>query len=187
MRIVLAITGSSGVIYGIRLLEELKKKGVHVILVISDAAKKVISFETDYSLDAISSQADSFYSESDFKAPIVSGSYSIDAMVICPCSMKTASAIANGYSANIITRAAECCLKEDRRLIIVFRETPLSLVQLKNLVSLKEAGACIMPASPGFYHKPGSKEELINFILGKILDQLKIENAVYRRWEGISE
>ncbi|MEM2109768.1 MAG: UbiX family flavin prenyltransferase [Candidatus Odinarchaeota archaeon] len=182
MKLVLAITGASGVIYGIRLLEELRKRSVEVILIISEAGKKVIEFETDYKLDKISSMASEHYSELDYKSPVVSGSYKIDGMIICPCSMKTVSAISNGYSANTVSRAAECCLKEGKPLIIVFRETPLSLIHLRNLTMLKEAGACIMPAAPGFYHKPKTKEDLIDFIIGKILDQIGIENNIYRRW-----
>ncbi len=182
MKLVLAITGASGVIYGIRLLEELRNKGIDVILIISEAGKKVIELETDYTLEKIYALSSEHYSEFDYKTPVVSGSYKVDGMVICPCSMKTLSAIANGYSANVISRAAECCLKEGKPLIIVFRETPLSLIHLRNLTLLKEAGACIMPAAPGFYHKPESIRDLINFIIGKILDQLGIENNIYTRW-----
>ncbi|WEU40996.1 MAG: UbiX family flavin prenyltransferase [Candidatus Odinarchaeum yellowstonii] len=182
MKLILAITGASGVIYGIKLLEELKNRNVDVILIISEAGKKVVELETDYSIDKLYALSSEHYSEFDYKAPVLSGSYKIDGMVICPCSMKTASAIANGYSANAISRAAECCLKEGKPLIIVFRETPLSLIHLRNLTQLKEAGVCIMPAAPGFYHKPKSVDDLINFIVGRILDQLSIDNNLYTRW-----
>ncbi len=182
MKIILAITGSSGVIYGIRLLEELRNRKVDVTLILSEAGKKVVELETDYAINKLYALSSEHYSEFEYISPVISGSYKIDGMVICPCSMKTVSAIANGYSANVISRAAECCLKEGRPLIIVFRETPLSLIHLRNLTSLKEAGACIMPAAPGFYHKPESINDLINFIVGRIMDQLNIENNIYYRW-----
>ena len=187
MKFIVAITGSSGVIYGIRLLEELKKEKNESILIISKPGKELIKFETNYKVNDVINLANISYLEDDFNSSIVSGSFLVDGMIICPCSMKTISAIANGYSSNIITRAADCCLKENRPLIVVFRETPLSLIHLKNLVKLKESGAIILPAAPGFYHQPNKIDDQINFIIGKILDQLKIKNTLYKRWSGMSE
>jgi 4-hydroxy-3-polyprenylbenzoate decarboxylase len=187
MKIVVAITGASGVIYGIRLLEELRKTENEIILVISKPGEQLINYETTYSVEEVKKLAHKIYQENDFNSPIVSGSYQFDGMVICPCSMKTISAIANGYSSNVISRAAECCLKENRSIIIVFRETPLNLIHISNLLKLRKAGAIVLPAAPGFYHKPTKIEDLINFVIGKILDQLKIKNNLFKRWEGPSK
>ena len=182
MRIFLSIGGASGSIYGIRLFEELQKSNVEVHLVISDGAKKIIKHETDYKFEELKKKANFYYDNSDMFAGPASGSFEIDGMVVCPCSMKTLSAIANGYGDTLTSRAASCCLKEERKLIIVVRETPLDLPGIKNMVSAKQAGATILPAMPGFYHKPQKIEDLVNFVVGKILDQLKIKHTLFSRW-----
>jgi 4-hydroxy-3-polyprenylbenzoate decarboxylase len=182
MRIFLSIGGASGSIYGIRLFEELLKSNVEVHLVISDGAKKIIKHETDYDLEELKRKAKIFYDNSDMFAGPASGSFEIDGMIVCPCSMKTLSAIANGYGDTLTSRAASCCLKEERKLILVIRETPLDLPGIKNMVSAKQAGATILPAMPGFYHKPQKIEDLVKFVVGKILDQLKIKHSLFNRW-----
>jgi len=183
MKILLAITGASGSIYGIRLLEELVKSGNEVHLIVSEDAKKILKYETNITFDKIKKKARFYYKNSDLFAAPSSGSFKLDAMVIVPCSMKTLSAIANGYCNTLISRAGSCFLKEGRKLILVIRETPLDLPGIKNILSAKQAGATILPAMPGFYHKPKKIEELVDFVVGKILDQLGIENALFKRWK----
>jgi 4-hydroxy-3-polyprenylbenzoate decarboxylase len=183
MKILLGITGASGSIYGIRLLEELVKLGNEVHLIVSEDAKEIIKHETNYAFDKIKNKASFYYKNSDMFAPPSSGSFKLDAMVIVPCSMKTLSAIANGYCDTLISRAATCFLKEERKLVLVIRETPLDLPSIKNMLSAKQAGATILPAMPGFYHKPKKIEELVNYIVGKTLDQLRIDNSIFKRWK----
>lgn len=183
MKVLLSITGASGSIYGIRLLEELKKANVEVHLVISEGAEAIIVHETGYNIQEIKEKADFHYNEKDLAAPPASGSFQLDAMVIAPCSLKTLSAVANGYASNLISRSATCFLKEEKKLIIVIRETPLDMISIKNMLSAKSSGATILPATPGFYHKPTKIEEIVDFIVGKILDQLKIKNDLFKRWE----
>ncbi|MHA1333051.1 MAG: UbiX family flavin prenyltransferase [Candidatus Odinarchaeia archaeon] len=182
MELIIAITGASGVIYGIRLLEVLRENNVRTLLVVSNVAKKIIDIETDYNLEYVLNLADLTYTENDFATPIISGSSQVDGMVIVPCSMKTLSAIANGFSYNVIIRAADCMLKEGKPLILVPRETPLNYIHLKNMATACKAGAVILPAMPGFYFKPKTVRELVDHIVGKILDSLKISNRLYKRW-----
>lgn len=180
--IVVAITGASGVIYGIRLLEVLKELDIETGLVISDAGKIVIEQETNYKVEDVISLASSYYEFNDLTASINSGSFKFDSLAIVPCTMKTLSSIANGYGANTITRVADVCLKEHRRCVIVPRETPLRSAHIENMLNLSKEGAIILPAMPGFYSDSDTVKDQINFIVGKILDSLEIENDVYRRW-----
>ena len=183
MKILVGISGASGSIYGIRLIEELAKSKNEVHLIVSEDAKKIIKHETNYNYDNLKKKINSSYRNNDMFAAPASGSFKMDAMVIVPCSMKTLSAIANGYGDTLISRSASCFLKEERKLIIVLRETPLDLPGIKNMLAAKEAGATIMPAMPGFYHKPKKIEELVDFVVGKIMDQLRIEHNLFKRWK----
>jgi len=182
--IVIGISGASGVIYGIRLLEVLQEKDqVITHLIISKPAKQIIGIETDYSIADIGSLADHVWDEQEFTAPVASGSYKTSAMVVVPCSMKTLAGIASGFSDTLIIRAAGICLKEDRKLILVPRETPLSLIDLENMVRVRKSGAFVMPACPGLYPKPGSMGEMIDFMVGRVLDLLDFEHDLYKRWK----
>ncbi|MFQ6088974.1 MAG: UbiX family flavin prenyltransferase [Candidatus Methanofastidiosia archaeon] len=179
MKIVLGITGASGVIYGVRLLEELRENEVH--LIISEAGKLILKNETNYDLSKLENSCKS-YKNNDLEAPPASGSFLFDAFVVCPCSANTLSKIANGISDNLITRIASVALKEKRELVLVLRETPLSQVHLENMLKLSKLGVCILPAMPGFYHSPKTLDDLVDFVVGKILDFLGIENEKFRRW-----
>jgi 4-hydroxy-3-polyprenylbenzoate decarboxylase len=184
MRLVVAITGCSGVIYGVRLIEACKKLGIETDLIVSRAAEKLLKLELGKDVEDIRKLATRNYLQDDLEAPLASGSVKIDGMVIAPCSMKTLGAIASGVADNLITRAADVTLKEGRPLVLVPRETPLNLIHLENMVRLKLAGATILPAMPGFYHKPKEISEMVDFIVGRILDVLGVEHKLYRRWQG---
>src|SRR6266850_938963 len=195
--LVLALTGASGSPYGIRLLEVLLHSGRTIHLSISPAAVEVIAHELDKQVrlddfhladllghittPALQRQVH-YHDYRDFQSGIASGSFLTGGMVICPCSSGTAAAIAHGLSQNLIHRAADVHLKEKRKLVIVPRETPLSVVQLRNLTICAEVGAVVLPASPGFYTKPQSLDDAINFIVGRICDQLGVEHDLFRRW-----
>jgi flavin prenyltransferase len=183
MRYLVSIGGASGSIYGIRLLEELKKTKHEIHLIISSGAKKILEHETPYTLDKVKKIADVFYENDDLCAGPASGSFQLDGMIVAPCSMKTLSAIANGYGDTLTSRAASCCLKEGKKLILVIRETPLDHPGIKNMLAAKEAGAVILPAMPGFYQKPKTIDDMVDFIVGKILDQLQIKHTLFKRWE----
>lgn len=191
MRIVLAITGASGSIYGLRLLEELLRSGHQVTLVASASGLEVCRFETGVALDDIEAlkqrwqlpQADlTLRGVDDLWAPEASGSAAPDAMVIAPCSMGTVGRIAAGISGSLIERAADVMLKEHRPLLLLPRETPFSTIHLENLLKLSQCGARIIPAMPGFYHKPETLDDVVDFVVGKLLDQLGIEHRLFRRW-----
>ncbi len=183
MKVLLSIGGASGSIYGIRLLEELKKTGIQTHLIVSDGAKKIIEHETNYKFSDLKKKADFYYQNNNMFSGPASGSFKLDAMIVCPCSMKTLSAIANGYGDTLTSRSAICTLKEERKLILVPRETPLDLASIENIKNAKLAGATILPAMPGFYHKPKKIEEIVDFIVGKILDQLDINHSLFERWK----
>ena len=182
-RIVLAITGASGVLYGIKLLEALHElNDIQTHLILSEAAAWNISYETDYSVDAVCSLADYVYDNSHIWEKPASGSYSIDAMVINPCSMKTLAAIRCGLADNLITRAADATIKEQRKLIICPRETPLSAIHLDNMAYLAHLGVCILPPMPAFYHKPQTIEHLLQHHCMKVFDQLGLPFDDVGRW-----
>jgi len=181
MKIVIGISGASGVDYAYTLLKNLKEE-VH--LIISEDAKKVIASESERSPKEFEGLAKYVYKNTDLEAPIASGSSKFDAMVIVPCSTSTLSKIAWGISDNLITRTASVCLKDRRKLILVPRETPLSPIHLNNMHSLAVLGVIILPAMPGFYIKPKKIQDLRNFIAGKIMDQLGLEHNLYKEWRG---
>ena len=182
MRLVVGITGSSGVIYGIKVLEVLLKIKIETHLIISKWGERNVQIETDKSVEFVKSLATRNYNNDDMAAPISSGSFKTDGMAIVPCSMKTLSSIANGYDDSLVSRAAGVCIKESRRLVIVPRETPLSKIHLQNMTRLADIGVIVLPAMPGFYQRPKSMDDLITHIAGKILDQFGIEHNIYRRW-----
>jgi len=182
MKVFLSMGGASGSIYGVRLLEELKKSNIEIHLTASDGGKKILEHETNYKFKDLEKKADFYYQNNDLFAGPASGTFKLDAMIVCPCSMKTLSAIANGYGDTLTSRAASCCLKEERKLILVVRETPLDLPGIKNMEKAKLAGTTILPAMPGFYHKPKKIDDLVDFIVVKILDQLNIEHSLFKRW-----
>jgi len=182
VRLIVAITGASGVVYGKRLLKMLREKNVETHLVISKAAEKVIEHELEMAKEDMEKLAHHAYDVDDWSASIVSGSFKTDGMIIIPCSMKTLAGIAHGYSDNLILRAADVTLKEKRRLILVPRETPLNVIHLRNMVALAEQGALIVPAMPAYYHKPKDIDDLVDFVVGKVLDLLGMEHTLYKRW-----
>lgn len=182
MRLIIAITGASGAVYGQRLLEKLREKNVEIHLIVSKAAEKVIKHELEMTKEDIEKLADNSYNVDDWNSPIVSGSFKTDGMIIIPCSMKTLAGIACGYSDNLILRAADVTLKERRRLILVPRETPLNVVHLRNMLALAEQGAAIVPAMPAYYHKPRDIDGVVDFVVGRVLDLLDLEHTLYRRW-----
>lgn len=184
--IVIAITGASGVIYGVELLKALKKLNIETGLLVSDPAKIVMKYELNIDSDdfeEIKSLADHYFEANEIDSSINSGSFKFDSLVIIPCSMKTVSAIANGYASNSISRVADVALKERRELILVPRETPLRDVHLENMLRISKEGAIILPAMPAFYHNPENIKDMTDFIVGKILDVLKIDNEMFKRWE----
>jgi 4-hydroxy-3-polyprenylbenzoate decarboxylase len=183
--IVIAITGASGAIYGVRLLEVLREKNVTVHLIVSPAAEITLHLEAGNTIKRLAKLAAKYYDINDLAAPIASGSFQIQGMVIVPCSTRTLAAVANGISDNLITRAADVCLKEKRPLVMVPRETPLNQIQLRNMLTLAQAGAIILPASPAFYHRPNNVNQLVDHIVGKILDAIGIEHSLFKRWQGL--
>jgi len=181
MNTVVGVTGASGVVYGVRLLEALP--GRKTVIVTDDAAK-IAEIELGISKREILSKADAHYENTDMFSPLASGSVKFDSMVIAPCSTSTMSKISCGIADNLITRIASVALKERRRLVLLIRETPLSSIHLGNMERLAEAGAIVMPASPAFYPMPKTVEELVDFVVGRVLDELGVENDLYRRWSG---
>jgi len=180
-RLIVAITGASGVIYGVRLLE-VARDFFETHLIITDSGRRVMEYELDVGLDYVKSLAHRVYWEHEIDAPVSSGSFNPVGMVIAPCSTKTLALIAHGISINLVTRAAEVVLKERRKLILLLRETPLNLIHIENMRLAASAGAIIMPASPAFYHKPKCVGDMVDFIVGRILDLLEVEHNLYRRW-----
>ncbi|MSR77254.1 MAG: UbiX family flavin prenyltransferase [Candidatus Omnitrophica bacterium] len=197
MPLIVGITGASGVLYAVRMVQMLTESGISIALVISEAARLVFKEELGISLKSYTREEDlipvfgeksrgllTAYSAKDFSAPIASGSYPTRGMVIIPCSMGTLGALAAGMSQNLIHRAADCVIKEGRRLVLVPRETPLSAIHLENMLKLARLGVRVVPAMPGFYSGIQSVQDLVDFMVGKVLDQLDISHTLYPRWTG---
>jgi 4-hydroxy-3-polyprenylbenzoate decarboxylase len=186
-RVIVGISGATGAMYGIRLLEVLGHvAGIETHLVLSSAAKRTLSLETDYSVEQVEALADYAYKPADIAASISSGSFRAASMVIAPCSIKTVSGIANSYSENLLLRAADVTLKERRPLVLLVRETPLHLGHLRLLVQVAEMGAVIMPPVPAFYHRPTSLQDVVDQTVNRALDMLNIEleQDLFVRWRG---
>lgn len=179
MKTVVALTGASGAIYGIRLLEELP--GPKAVIVTEEGAA-IAEMETGRTREQVESLADECFDNADLAAPISSGSVKFDAMVVIPCSASTMSKIACGIADNLVTRAASVALKERRPLVLVMRETPLSAIHLGNMERLASAGAVILPACPAFYPRPETVDDMIGFVVGRVMDVLGLENDLYGRW-----
>jgi len=193
---ILCITGASGAVYGIRLLEELLARGLRVDFLVSPTGHIILDHELGLSVKSladggteisgagkvIKDPALRYIPSDDLTAELASGSSLRRTMIVCPCSMGTLARIASGVSGNLIERAADCVLKERGKLVLVPRETPLHTIHLENMLRLARAGAVILPAMPGFYHKPASIDGLVDFVVGKVLDSLELENDLYRRW-----
>ncbi len=180
--IVVGITGASGSIFGIRLLETLKSLEIETHLIMSEWAVQNLKLEMDYPLSRLQELATRIYDNHDLTAPVASGSFMAAGMVVVPCSMKTLAGIANGYSENLLERAADVTLKEGRKLILVPRETPLSPIHLENMLKLARIGVTIAPPMPAFYMKPTNIMDLVDHHVGRLIDQFGIENQLAKRW-----
>lgn len=193
---IIAITGASGAIYGVRLLEYMVKSGYVIHLTVTREGWYILNEEVGYSWEGDEKEVASaickyygtstenlhYYNEDNLSSPIASGSVHIDGMIVVPCSMKVAASVACGFASNLVERAADVTLKEKRRLIIVPRETPLNSIHLRNLLTLSEMGVHVIPAMPAFYNRPETIADIVDFIVGRILDSLHIDNDFYKRW-----
>ncbi|MCD6305503.1 MAG: UbiX family flavin prenyltransferase [Deltaproteobacteria bacterium] len=183
-RIIVGISGASGVIYGVRLLALLRGKSIETHLIISEAGEKNIEIETTYTPDQVKAMADCCYSNQDVGAPLASGSFLTDGMVVAPCTIKTLSGIANSYTNNLLVRASDVTLKEKRKLVLLVRETPLHKGHLRLMSLAADMGAHILPPIPAFYHRPRTIDDIIHQTIGKVFDYLGIDNDLFQRWEG---
>jgi len=179
--VLVAITGASGFDLAVILLQQLKKNGLETELIITKVAEKIITIETDYKINEIIELSDIYYDVDDLTAGPASGSYKNNIMIIIPCSMKTLAAIANGYADNLITRAADVIIKEQRKLILVVRESPFSAIHLENMLKLSRLGVVIAPPIPSYYIKPKSVKELNEYFVGRILDHIGVDSEI-KRW-----
>lgn len=185
-RIIVGISGSTGAIYGVRLLEVLHRlEDVETHLVMSSAARLTIRYELDRDADEVAELADVCHDERNVGATIASGSFRTDGMIVAPCSMRSLAAIANSLNDNLLTRAADVCLKERRKLVLLARETPLHAGHLRLMQDCTQAGAVILPPIPAFYHRPKTIEDLVDQSLGKALDQFDIDAGLFQRWTGL--
>lgn len=184
MRFVIGITGASGSIYGLRLIEVLKDAGHEIHAVVTESGWRVLQYECGVTQTDFATRVDRLYDVADIGAAIASGSFLMDAMVVVPCSMKTVGSIANGISDNLLTRAADVTMKEGRQLLLVPRETPLHAIHLENLLKLSRLGVKIVPACPAFYHRPQNVADIVDMLVGKICDALRVEHHLFARWQG---
>lgn len=181
-KIIVGISGASGVIYGVRVLKAFAEVGVETHLIITQAGVKNLMIETKYGTKELKSMASHFHDVEDMGAPVASGSFKVDGMVIAPCSIKTLSAVANSYSHNLLVRAADVMLKERRRLVLLVRETPFHEGHLELMIKVTKMGGIILPPVPAFYHLPKTIEDLIDQTVGKVLDLFQIEHHLFNRW-----
>jgi flavin prenyltransferase len=184
MRLVVGITGASGAIFGIRTLEALRELGVETHLIISQWARATIAHETCVTLPQVEALATTVYHHENQAAPISSGSFKTDGMIVAPCSMKTLAAIRVGFGDSLITRAADVSLKERRKLVLLARESPFSEIHLQNMLSLARMGVVIFPPIPAFYNRPASVDDIVNHIVGRLLDQFDLNMPGVKRWLG---
>jgi 4-hydroxy-3-polyprenylbenzoate decarboxylase len=185
-RVLVCITGASGSVYGLRLVRALKHLGLEVHLVISKWGANTLAHETGITGEQLAAEVDVAYDENDLSAGPASGSFHLDSMAIVPCSMKTLAGIAHGYADNLIARAADCCLKERRTLVLVPRETPLNLIHIRNMELVTEAGAIVLPACPAFWHRPDSIEDLVDSVVDRILVHMQALARPNIEWKGQS-
>jgi 4-hydroxy-3-polyprenylbenzoate decarboxylase len=184
MRLVVGITGASGAIFGIRTLEALQALGVETHLVVSKWARSTIAHETTASLDQVEGLATAVYHYDNQAAPISSGSFKNDGMIVAPCSMKALAAIRIGFGDTLISRAADVAIKERRKLVLLARESPFSEIHLENMLALARIGAVIFPPVPAFYNKPATVDDIVNHVVGRVLDQFGLEMPGLKRWIG---
>ena len=184
MRLIIGITGATGTIYGVRLLERLRESGVETHLVISRWGARTLLHETPYTREQVEALATMAYAPGDMGASISSGSFRTDGMIIAPCSAKSLAAIAHGYGENLIHRAADVVLKERRKLVLAVREAPLSAIHLENMLTLARMGAMVMPPLPAFYNHPRTIDDIVDYTVARLLDQFGVEVAGAERWVG---
>ena len=182
MNLIIGISGSTGVIYGIRMLEVLKELDIKTHLIMSEWGMKCIPMETDYTVEQVKSLATTVSDEKNMAASVSSGTHKVNGMIVAPCSMKTLSSIANGYDETLVARAAGVTIKESRKLVLMARETPLSAIHLENMLKLARLGVVILPPVTEFYTKPKSISDIVDHGVGKCLDQFDIEHNLYTRW-----
>lgn len=186
MLLIVGITGTSGVVYGIRLLQVLAgRKDIETHLIISEAGEENIKYETDWKLEDVKALASFSYNIRDIGSRLASGSFKRDGMIIAPCTIKTMSALANSYNENLLVRAGDVTLKERKKLVLLIRETPLHLGHIRNMERLSEMGAIIMPPVPAFYHRPKTIQDIVDHTVGKALDIFDIEHNLFPRWSGM--
>lgn len=183
-RIIVAMTGATGVHLGIKTILALRNLNVETHLILSKWAEHTIKHETDYTIANIRALVDCAHNYNDMAAPISSGSFRVDGMIVVPCSMKTLSAISTGYCDNLVARAADVVLKERRRLVLVTRESPLSGIHLQNMINITNNGGVIFPPVPAFYHMPNSIDEMIDQVVGRVLDLFDLDSGDFKRWQG---
>lgn len=183
-RIVVGVSGASGAIYAYKLIKVLVNSGVEVHLVASKAGQEVLKYECNVSMQELTNIVHKVYDVNRIDSAIASGSFPCESMVIVPCSMRTLGSLAGGITDNLLTRAADVTLKEGRKLVLVTRETPVHAIHLENMLKLSRAGARIIPACPGFYHRPKTIDELVDMLVGKICDTLNVDNDLFERWNG---
>ena len=186
-RSIVGVSGASGAIYAYRLIQVLADSGIEVHFVASKAGLEVLEYECGLTMVQLTQMVHKIYDVNQIDSAIASGSFPCESMVIVPCSMKTLGSLANGIAGNLLTRAADVTLKEGRKLVLVTRETPVHAIHLENMLKLSHAGARIVPACPGFYHRPQTIEELVDMLVGKICDTLNVDNDLFERWTGPSE